>query len=650
MQDISETMVFHWRAFLSLFQTIILIVGSFAAVQAQDHEFEVSNISPLLLLSNPDVIVRLDETNFIVDNPGKATERIRRAVTIFNQDGREFGRVVVFYDHFRQIKSLRGWLRDAQGKKIRDLKNSDIKDYSAILDFSLYDDNRVRLAELYHNVYPYTVVFEYELSRNGLINLPAWHPQQFVAPVENAGYELNIPFSMNVRYHLHGDVLKPEISEIKGRKIFRWKAEMLPKRQIEAYGPSWIEQAPSVLVASDTFDVAGFPGNMTSWDSFGRWFYKLADGRNVLPPSALSDVQRLTANAVSPREKVQALYKHLQATTRYVSVQLGIGGWQPFDAAYVHQRGYGDCKALSNYMLAMLRAVGVEAYPALIRNGMHEPDVVADFPSNQFNHVIVFAPFEKDTVWLECTSQTTPFGHLGASNEDRNVLVVTADGGKIVRTPRSRSVDNQQIRRAVVAIDASGHGSGEVSTRYTGSQQDHVRNALAHSSPRDRENWLREMIDVPTFQLVNADFSDIEARHADINISFRLEMPRFASRSGSRMFLRPNLMERWSRVPPEVKNRTQPVDLSSAFLDVDSVSYQIPSGYAIEAAPPPASIETPFGSYRAASELRNGVLAYSRRLEILQNRLPAEQYAAYRAFIGDVVKADRAQVVLIRKN
>jgi len=650
MKDAFENIMLPRGFYFSSLLAVVLLAIYPEALVAQDREFEVSTISPLLLLASPDVVVRHDEMNFVVEKPGKATEHVRRAVTIFNQDGRDFGRVVIFYDQFRQIKSLHVWLRDAQGKKIRDLKNDNIKDYSAILDFSLYDDNRVRLAELYHSVYPYTVVFEYELSHNGLINLPTWHPQQFVAPVEDARYELNVPVSMNVRYYRHGDVTDPEISEIKGRKFFRWKASMLPKRQLEAYGPSWIEQAPSVLVASDTFEIADVPGKMTSWNSFGQWFYELAHGRDALPPAALSDVQRMTANAVSPREKVQALYKHLQATTRYVSVQLGIGGWQPFDAAYVHQRGYGDCKALSNYMLAMLRAADVKAYPALIRNGVDEPDVIADFPSNQFNHVIVFVPFEKDTAWLECTSQTTPFGHIGAGNEDRNVLVVTADGGKILRTPHGRSIDNQQIRRANVLIDETGHGRAEVMTRYTGNHQDRVRSALAHSSPRDREEWLREMIDVPTFQLVNADFSDVEARNPEITLAFKLDMPRFASRSGSRMFIRQNLMERWSRVPPEVKNRTQPVDLSYAFLDVDSISYQIPAGYAIEASPPPVIIEKPFGSYRGASELRNGVLNYVRRLEILQSRLPAEQYDAYRAFIGDVVKADRAQVVLVRTN
>jgi len=343
------------------------------------------------------------------------------------------------------------------------------------------------------------------------------------------------------------------------------------------------------------------------------------------------------------------LYEHLQAKTRYVSVQLGIGSWQPFDPSYVYQRGYGDCKALSNYMIAMLQAVGVEAYPVLVRNGMDEPEVIANFPSNQFNHVIACVPLPRDTLWLECTSQTVPFAHIGAGNEDRHVLLVTPDGGKLVRTPRSQSTDNQQIRRATVILDETGNATAEIHTRYTGNQQDRVREALAQSSPREREDWLREEIDVPSFQLSAADFSKVENKSAEVTLPIKLALPRLASRSGTRLFLRPNLMERWKRVPPEMKERKQPVDLSYAFMDSDTISFRLPANFTIEAGPTPVALETSFGRYQSSVTLRDGTLEYLRRLEMRASRLPATQYEAYRQFINDVVKADHAQIVLVRK-
>ncbi len=622
-----------------------------AAAQFHDPaKFDAAHL-PADLAKNAGAVVRLHSLRFTVAAPGLAETQVQRAITVLNASGREQANLTVFYDKFRVLKNLSGMLLDAQGRKIRELKKNDVKDYSAITDYSLYEDHRGRVAEMYYDVYPYTVVYAYEINHQGLINWPTWYPQESEQPVEYASYELAAPAEMPVRYRLRGAVAGPKIENNGKQKILRWEARLLPKFEPEPDGPSWSEQAASVLTAPANFEIADYSGDMSSWESFGNWFYHLAQGRAALPPALSVQVQNLTAALAHPRDKAKALYEYLQSTTRYVSVQLGIGGWQPFDATYVSTRGYGDCKALSNYMIAMLQAAGVEAYPVLIRHGSDASDVLADFPSNQFNHMIACAPLAGDTLWLECTSQTMPFGHLGKGNEDRNVLVVTPTGGKLCRTPRSVPMDNRQIRHGRVIVDAAGNATAEVRTRYTGNQQDRVRSALAHSTPADREEWLRDEIDIGSFQLTGVDFSGAEGKHKEITLPLKLDLPRLAAISGARLFLRPNLMERRKYVPPALKERKQPVDLVYAYLDVDSISYRLPQGFAVEAAPAPVKIETAFGNYQASADFQaDGSLLYVRRMEMRENRLPAEQYEAYRQFLASIVKADGGQVVLVRRN
>ena len=59
-----------------------------------------------------------------------------------------------------------------------------------------------------------------------------------------------------------------------------------------------------------------------------------------------------------------------------------------------------------------------------------------DFPYNSFNHEILCVPFKTDTAWLDCTDNYQPFGTLDISTENRNALLITEDGGKLVNTPQ----------------------------------------------------------------------------------------------------------------------------------------------------------------------------------------------------------------------
>lgn len=83
---------------------------------------------------------------------------------------------------------------------------------------------------------------------------------------------------------------------------------------------------------------------MESWQSYGEWQYQLLSGRDQLPPTLKEELQKRTANCNTPYEKIAAIYQYLASTTRYVSIQLGIGGLQPIAAADVNRTGFGDCK------------------------------------------------------------------------------------------------------------------------------------------------------------------------------------------------------------------------------------------------------------------------------------------------------------------
>ena len=83
---------------------------------------------------------------------------------------------------------------------------------------------------------------------------------------------------------------------------------------------------------------------MNSWKNYGIWKNQLLDRRDNLPVETINTIKQLTNGLSTKKEKVKKVYEFVQSKTRYVSVQLGIGGWQPFTAEIVDKYGYGDCK------------------------------------------------------------------------------------------------------------------------------------------------------------------------------------------------------------------------------------------------------------------------------------------------------------------
>ncbi|MDQ6723014.1 MAG: hypothetical protein M3Z01_01935, partial [Thermoproteota archaeon] len=88
-----------------------------------------------------------------------------------------------------------------------------------------------------------------------------------------------------------------------------------------------------------------------------------------------------------------------------------------------------------------------------------------NYPSDPFNHVILCVPFDKDSIWLECTSNSNEFGVLGAFTENKNALLLTENGGVLISTPKSRSNENILNIKTKIYLDDQG-GSKTTSSIY----------------------------------------------------------------------------------------------------------------------------------------------------------------------------------------
>ncbi|MBC7872991.1 MAG: DUF3857 domain-containing protein [Ferruginibacter sp.] len=631
-----------------LFFLLFPVLFSLRAI-AGEGEYAVSKIAPALL-KNADAVLRLEELRFEIISPGKAVYKNRYVITVLNENGDHWADFLEYYDKFQKLESIEGILYNAAGNQVKKIKTKDTEDLSGVSGGSLMDDNRVKRHNFYHRVYPYTVEYITEIEYSSLLFIPMWVPQgREKLSVEKSSMCMVSPAEYQFRHKAFNYSGVPVKTTEKDRKVGTWwSVKDMPAILREPNSPGWHELTTLVIFGPSDFQVENYKGNMSSWSEFGKFVYALKQGKDDLPDNVKQQVHKLVNGISDVKNKTAILYEYLQKNTRYISIQLGIGGWQPFDAKYVAANAYGDCKALTNYMFSLLKEAGIPSYYTLVRAGANAGYITEDFPSQQFNHVILCVPVQKDTVWLECTSQTLPAGYLSDFTCNRYGLLVDENGGRLVRTPVYGLKDNQQQRKITAVLGQDGTLSLNAYTRYSGLQQDDIHGLINHLSNDKVKEYLHEQLDFATYDISHFTYKEEKNSLPVIDESLDITVSNYANISGKRLFIVPNVMTRDKGKLSVDETRKYDIVFNIDYRDVDSVEIILPEGYTAESIPQDISLKNKFGKYNCSVKLLGNKLFYYRTIERYAGRFPAKDYPELVRFYEATYKADRNKVVLVK--
>ncbi|NII83365.1 MULTISPECIES: DUF3857 domain-containing protein [unclassified Pedobacter] len=589
-------------------------------------------------------VIRNEESFFDVKGLGEAKMDYKVAITILNKAGEEYGEMAKVYDKFSSIYNIKATLYDAAGKKIKDYKSSDIKDQSLISDFSIFEDNRLKLLKFVSITYPYTIEYSYSQDYKGLLSFPSWHDlKDFGVSVEKSAYTIQKAKNYKMRYITSSNLQTDSV--INGEKVqYKWKSANVAAVAEEPLSTGIDNISAWVKASPNQFEYDGSTGNFDNWKNFGSWLFTLNQGGNKLPETTKLMVQNLIKDAKTPKEKIRILYNHLQQNTRYVSVQLGIGGFRPILAEKVAQVNYGDCKALSNYMKALLNEAGIASNLIVIGNDM--PSLNPNYSSmGQANHMILCVPLEKDTTFLECTSQYKPMGFIGYSNSDRNVLMVTESGGKIVHTPAYNAKENYQIRKTKITLAEDGTASSEIKSTY-GSAQFEENFSMTLMEPVDLRKKIIEESPIPVAELISYKYAQPDKTVPVLTEEINFKTNTLLTKGGDKLFLVVNQVNRRESIPLKVEARKTYFAVPFSYNDDDEISYILPKGYNVEFIPKDIAINSEFGSYTAKFSVKDNMIVYNRTQTMNNKKYPPEKYSEYVDFYKKIYQADKQKAVL----
>jgi hypothetical protein len=604
---------------------------------------------PDSLMKNANAVLRVEQTNIIIHSINSATVINKYAYTILNEKGDHFADYRNFYDDFDKLTDVSGKLYDANGKKIKSVRKKEMEDVAYDDHFSLIVDARIKRHNFYCKQYPYTIEYEQEEEYKGIHNFQSWDP----VPATNLSVQKNIlridmPADYKLRFKLLNGAKEPVVHTEDKKKILQWELNNFTAFDPEPLQPSITSITPNVLIGPSDFEYGGYKGNMDTWKNYGDYYVTLCKGRDVLPGNIKDQIHRMVDGISDREQKINLLYEYLQKNTHYISVQLGIGGLQPFEASYVAEKKYGDCKALSNYMVSLLKEAGIKAYAAIIFGGTKFKEFYEDFPKDYFNHVVACVPNGKDSIWLECTSQTNSAGYSGSFTGNRKALLITDDGGEIVNTPSYTSADNLQIRKVNATIDVSGTLTATVNTHFTGLQQDFPNELMNEATAEQRQEFLNNELNLPTYKVEKMEYKESKGKLPSIDEYLKITAENYANVTGKRLFIAPNLFNKVRKLT-SVDDRKFPVDLSDAYRDSDSIYIKIPEGYIVESMPPDKIIENKFGSYKLSCSFNNDTIKIVRNREQNKATFRASDYASIVSFFDSMYKSDRGTIVFIKK-
>ncbi len=602
------------------------------------------------LKDNANAVVRLRETQIEFSSYNKMITKGKRVVTVLNASGRRNVGAHLSYDNEINIKKLGAIIYDALGNEIKKFKKNDFTDESAISSFSLYEDSRVKYLDYTPVSYPYTVEFYYETITNNTAYIPQWMPlQNYYVSTEKSIFKLIYDESVGINKKMN-NLGNHDIEEINTPGQLLYIGSNIKAIKPEAYSPRFKDLVPYLQVTLNKFSYEGYTSETNDWKTMGKWMYdELLADRTQLSIKTQDEIKRLINGIQDPIEKAKIVYNYVQENTRYISIQEGIGGIQPILASKVDEVKYGDCKGLTNYTKALLDVVGVESYYTRVYASENNTvDVDKDFVSfvGQTNHVILNIPNEKEDLWLECTSQTSPFNYSANFTDDRDVFVITPEGGKIVHTKEYKTEDNLQSTKAKVSVDVSGNIFSEIKIDSEGTQYGN-HNMIENASEKDKKLYYKNYLsDINNLEIVSLSHSNDKEKIV-FSETIKIKGNKYASKAGIRLLFAPNMFNKTTNVPPRYTSRKLPFKIERGFTDIDEYEITLPETLEVEALMKPVSIDNQFGSYSASIEKNSeNKLVYKRKLILNKGDYKKEDYKAFRDFYLKIVKHDKSKIAL----
>jgi hypothetical protein len=261
-----------------------------------------------------------------------------------------------------------------------------------------------------------------------------------------------------------------------GRRTYRLELQKLAALRFEAGMPNQLDALPLL-----------FWSNLDSWAALGQVAAEAWEPHMQASPELVAWAEGAVPEQASHRQRALAIHDAVAGGWDYLGFYPAESGWLPHDAELCWRSRLGDCKDRTALMVAAMRAVGLEAWPAVVWRGrrFEQPSI----PVLIANHAAVWVAdegSEEGGFILDSVDAGTGALSVGTALSERQALVLRPGSSGLVTIPPVVPEEHISEDRIRVELDTDGRARVAIVERRTGEQANRL---AARAGDASEERW-----------------------------------------------------------------------------------------------------------------------------------------------------------------
>ncbi|MDD3000389.1 MAG: DUF3857 and transglutaminase domain-containing protein [Candidatus Riflebacteria bacterium] len=605
-----------------------------------DLQFYMEKAEKMLQI-HPDAtyLVVHEEANYVHRADGTNISRFRNVVYVAKEEALWNAHQSISFDPDRESVKVIHARSYGPDKSVNDLKETEIKIEKATSGSVYFSKEKVMSFTIPEVTVGHLVDCSYEVEEFNPFDKNLFQGRNYfkwAAPVGTSLLRVSVPTGKQLYYiskNAPAD-FEPEIIEAIDTEVYTWKMSDLDPLISEPYMPSYRDVVPCVYFSLHK-----------DYEYMNNKLRPMFEKRFQLTDAVKQKVDELTKGAKDIVEKISRLYLFCQKEIRYISIKSNLASNQVgHPAEETLKNRYGDCTDKGMLLATMLKHIGVEAYPVVIRTN-NAGKAIRDIAIFDDNHCITEIHLDGRVFYLDSTA--TDYRYPYFRSDDHDTVAKNAMLGTVRNVPLPPPEDNAVITKRKIVVMPDGTTEIEIKSTQNGSAESGMRGFTRSLKPEEYEKSLRSSIAALTadYELHIATFTDPLDFNTQFKTHTKYTLNRYAPKSGKYMiFAVPNFEMRFAEV--SLEKRKFDIEYRTSALRTEHIDIKLPEGYIVKYLPPALRVQSPYIEFEIIYDQQGEDIEITRKLAILKRTVPVEDYDSYKKDLEKIAFSGKQKIFL----